>query len=857
VLPELSERLSKAWRGAKDTFRDATPIELGLSTKGIGDISFDTVNIPWYRQNGYERIYAALSGGLPAWSGEPVSLATSMNHSVVWACNRIISETQGSTPLNMLQRRGGVKQLAVDHPMYSAMANAPNGEMSAMSFQETRTSHCCLRGNAFAQIIRRSGTGTAIQLRALDPGQVAIAREKAGQKRLVYVVSYGVNDEKTFTVDDSKPQDILHIRGIGDDGVRGYSVINFARQSIGTALAVERNLGRFYANGGRVPYVLEMEKRFAKDQDYDQFRADWTKTITQPHLAPILEPGMTYKQTGLNFADAQMLETRLFDIHEICRWFLISPHLVGDLSRATFCLPGDAEVYTAEGPRRIDQVSVGDQVWSRGKDNWVLSAVTRSACTGYDDILTIKTTNRTLRLNAKHRVLARVKHLACAGAVAGQAIKAGQHPVRWTEDWIPAGDLRIGDTIVNLQSLPSAGIDKIPSGRAASEEFMEFCGLLIGDGNVSTVHGEPVGVQIARAAKATYMDHYRNSMRSLFQRQDGQPVWLDEQPRQTRFKSATVARELSFLGLCGTARTKRVPGWVFGMSGNFRLAFIRGFLDADGSVDKMGRASFSSCSHTLLSQIRHLCMGCGIPVTNLRCGEGQTKLPNGHMATFRQFTFTCSDPAANLRIGSRTPVYVERMKAGRPFGRKARSYQRYGGQTFDTGTGCELARINSIERSVIHEPVFDLEVEGTHSFIADGVVVHNSNIEQLALEFVKVTMQPWFTRWEQDLWRCVLTPEEKHQGFYFKHNTAELLRGDFLTRMQGYSIMLQNGLASRNELRDLEDWNAFVGGDSHTVQLNMQTIPPDGILSTPGENSPDATVPADGSQDPSLVRISE
>jgi HK97 family phage portal protein len=468
VLPELSERLSKAWRGAKDTFWDATPTELGLSTKGIGDISFDTVNIPWYRQNGYERIYAALSGGLPAWSGEPVSLATSMNHSVVWACNRIISETQGSTPLNMLQRRGGVKQLAVDHPMYSAMANAPNGEMSAMSFQETRTSHCCLRGNAFAQIIRRSGTGTAIQLRALDPGQVAIAREKAGQKRLVYVVSYGVNDEKTFTVDDSKPQDILHIRGIGDDGVRGYSVINFARQSIGTALAVERNLGRFYANGGRVPYVLEMEKRFAKDQDYDQFRADWTKTITQPHLAPILEPGMTYKQTGLNFADAQMLETRLFDIHEICRWFLISPHLVGDLSRATF-----------------------------------------------------------------------------------------------------------------------------------------------------------------------------------------------------------------------------------------------------------------------------------------------------------------------------------------------------------------------------------------------------SNIEQLALEFVKVTMQPWFTRWEQDLWRCVLTPEEKHQGFYFKHNTAELLRGDFLTRMQGYSIMLQNGLASRNELRDLEDWNAFVGGDSHTVQLNMQTIPPDGILSTPGENSPDATVPADGSQDPSLVRVSE
>ena len=77
----------------------------------------------------------------------------------------------------------------------------------------------------------------------------------------------GTDPEKTYTVVPGKPQDILHVRGIGWDGIRGYSVITMARQSIGTALATDRNVARFYANGGRVPYVLEMAQRFRNDQD--------------------------------------------------------------------------------------------------------------------------------------------------------------------------------------------------------------------------------------------------------------------------------------------------------------------------------------------------------------------------------------------------------------------------------------------------------------------------------------------------------------------------------------------------------------------------------------------------------------
>ena len=112
--------------------------------------------------------------------------------------------------------------------------------------------------------------------------------------------------------------------------------------------------------------------------------------------------------------------------------------------------------------------------------------------------------------------------------------------------------------------------------------------------------------------------------------------------------------------------------------------------------------------------------------------------------------------------------------------------------------------------------------------LARNVQATFSNIEQLALEFVKMTLSTWITRWEQELRRCLLTPDEKTQGYFFRHNLNALLRGDFLTRMTGYATMLQNGVASQNEVRDLEDWNPFDGGDGHHIQLNQATLPGSG-----------------------------
>jgi HK97 family phage portal protein len=334
MFDELRDRMKSVLTKVNASM-DERPLSIVPETKAA-DFSFDMVSAGWYAKNGYNRIYASLAGGLPAWSGEPVSLPSALGLSTVFACKKIISESLGTIPLNMMRKANGINSEAEDHPLFSRLRNAPNVEQSAQTFIETLTGHCVMQGNGYAQIVRRSGTGTAVELNLIQPDNVYPDREKTGQRRLVYVIKEANQPNKTYTVQSGKPQDILHIRGLGWDGIQGYSVIAMARQSLGTAIAQERNVANFYAAGGRVPYVLKHPQKFASDEDFDRFRADWEKTYAQPHKAPILEDGLDYEQIGLSAADAQLIESRQFTIPELCRWFGVSPHLVGDLSKATF-----------------------------------------------------------------------------------------------------------------------------------------------------------------------------------------------------------------------------------------------------------------------------------------------------------------------------------------------------------------------------------------------------------------------------------------------------------------------------------------------------------------------------------------
>ncbi len=329
MLPELTERLSNSARRAFAGFGSKT-LSLGLKSAEFGN--------DWYQRNGFYGLAAArgASGG-PAWSGENVTLQTALNHSVVYTCKRILAEPLGMLPLPMMRMKDGEKEPATTHPMYSALQNAPNDEMTAQQMRETMSGHSVMSGDSFAQIFRRSGTEVAYELQMLLPSQVNPDREKSGQRRLVYLVKDGNSAEKTYTVQRGKAQDILHVPGIGWDGVHGYSVLTMARQSFGTALAGERHVGRFYARGGRMPYNLKLNQAnvFEDDEAFKKFRDEWEHVYSDPNKAPIIETWLDYAQTGVSLKDSQMLESRQFSVSEICRWFRVSPHMAGDLSRAT------------------------------------------------------------------------------------------------------------------------------------------------------------------------------------------------------------------------------------------------------------------------------------------------------------------------------------------------------------------------------------------------------------------------------------------------------------------------------------------------------------------------------------------
>ncbi len=777
-------------------------------------------------------------GALPTNAGVRVSEHTAMKFEVWWACVRAIADTLATPPLILYERLpGGGKQHATNMPQYALCHDAPNAETTSQYWRQTMQSHVCNWGNGYSEI-EFNGAGEPIGLHQLLPGRTRAARvivenpatgARAPQRVVICQVAPGTGTNGGSEV-VLPAENVLHIPGLGYDGVSGYPVVRMARQSLGHAIAIEEFGARFFGSGARLSGYISYPNSLspeAKDRIRSKLEIEH-QGLTQAHRLAILDEGMKWEQTSVPPDDAQFLQSSTASVPRICRWHRVPPHMVADLSRGTFCLPAGTDVLTTDGPRLVEAVRAGDQVWSRDPfGRWVRASVLRSECSGVDEILRLRTSNRTLRANARHRVLVRRRH---AAPRLGQG---GYQCGVWRDEYVPVGDVRVGDVLVVLDGGVPAGSNICPT-RNASVGFMEFCGLLLGDGNVTHA-----GVEIARARTAQYMDHYRDVMRSEFCRYDGgnwrsrssaataeqlAPITLVEGDRRTRFASVLAVRELTFLGFSGTAHTKSVPPWVFGMDEGLRLAFLRGFLDADGSVDKMGRISMSSCNRQLLTGIRHLCMMSGVPVTNLRCQRGTTTLPNGRRAEFAQWNFTCSDPGANRRIGSHDPRYVARLAAGKPFGRKARAYPAFGGSG-PALTGASLSKVTAITREP-EERVYDLEVEGTHNFVADGVIVHNSNIEVQSIEFIRFAMLHWFVAWEQWLNKSLLTLAQR-QRYFFEFLVEGFLRGSLMERYQAYAVGRQWGWLCADDVRELENMNPLPNGAGRMYLVPMNMVPAD------------------------------
>ena len=278
--------------------------------------------------------YTFFMGGSTA--GKAVNERSAMQMTAVYSCVRILSEAIAGLPLHLyMYTEDGNKVKAVEHPLYRLLHDEPNPEMSSFVFRETLMTHLLLWGNAYAQIIR-NGKGEVIGLYPLMPNKMTVDRDTSG--KLYY--SYQRSNEEAIQSKDSKvilkPSDVLHIPGLGFDGLVGYSPIAMAKNAIGMAIACEEYGAKFFSNGAAPGGVLEHPGTI---KDPQRIRDSWQSTFGgsgNANKIAVLEEGMKFTPIGIAPEQAQFLETRKFQIDEIARIFRVPPHMVGDLDKSSF-----------------------------------------------------------------------------------------------------------------------------------------------------------------------------------------------------------------------------------------------------------------------------------------------------------------------------------------------------------------------------------------------------------------------------------------------------------------------------------------------------------------------------------------
>ena len=289
------------------------------------------MTVEWLLRNGYPRMASmALTWG-PTHSGATVNEKTALLCSTVWACCRLISGCMGVMPCHVYQGDEDDSEKAPKHPLYYVVHDAADTNLSAGAWRNTMQGHCLVWGNAYSQIIRRSGSGEILGFRVMTPDRVRVQAENNGD--ITYLYSPNQQDERKF-----KPSEVFHLRGESWDGISGYSIAKLAAESIGIAVSAELFAAMFYGMGGRTPGVLEYPGKFADKNQYDAFREKYDEVYSGQHgwhKTMILEGGMKWTATGTKPSDMQFIETRQWMVSEICRWYGVPPHLVADLSRAT------------------------------------------------------------------------------------------------------------------------------------------------------------------------------------------------------------------------------------------------------------------------------------------------------------------------------------------------------------------------------------------------------------------------------------------------------------------------------------------------------------------------------------------
>lgn len=265
-------------------------------------------------------------------AGVNVTPAESLSVSTVQACVALIARSLASVPLVLYRRTAdGGREPAEEHPLYSILHDLSNPLQTAFEVRQLLFVGVLLYGNGYAEI-EWGADGYPAALWPLAPEQVSLW--KTGGREVVYRVE-GDTFGHSSTVRWLPSWRVHHLRGLATAGLMGLSPLR-AANAVGLAMATEEFGARFFGQGARPGYILSHPGQLS-DKAFQRLQNSWNDGGgSNAHKTKIVEEGIKVEKTGVAPDEAQFLETRAFQVAEICRIFNVSPGLVGAAETQTY-----------------------------------------------------------------------------------------------------------------------------------------------------------------------------------------------------------------------------------------------------------------------------------------------------------------------------------------------------------------------------------------------------------------------------------------------------------------------------------------------------------------------------------------
>ncbi len=265
--------------------------------------------------------------GRTSGSGVSVDKNTAITFTAVWSAVRLLSESISILPVNVYERQpNGDKTLASKNAVYNLVHNEPNYYMSSVAFFEKIMMDLCLSGNSYVQIVRNGG-GTPQELLPLNAQDINV---KINNGQIFYH-----NRSSDIVLDD---YDVLHFKGVSQDGIMGLSPITQNANAIGWGIALEEYGSKYFTNSAKLSGVLETDRALS-EQAIERLKNSFSNTYNQLQNAQstaILEEGLSFKPITISPEQSQFLASRVFSITEVARMFNIPTFMLQEHSKSSF-----------------------------------------------------------------------------------------------------------------------------------------------------------------------------------------------------------------------------------------------------------------------------------------------------------------------------------------------------------------------------------------------------------------------------------------------------------------------------------------------------------------------------------------